>query len=243
MSARRPGDNVVGPMPAARWWQRRTCRSGPGAVAAVRLMQNASRGASRDVLLGVVGSAVLGQARVREIEQTEKLQAKTSCDLIGLRVQSLVKFGCSIRWSNKRRSVTELNPDSQSKQSTVRTTGRQLPKALRSCGPAPAEISRPIPSALLLQQSSTFLANAGTMPAFAHPRLSSASTELARRAEFISVSGSRAARSALRSDLRLKRTSGVEAATPQLHAPMNSPDACTRHDERNRVSINPDAFA
>jgi hypothetical protein len=41
---------------------------------------------------------------------------------------------------------------------------------------------------------------------------------------FISVSGQCAARSALFSDLRLKRTSGFVAATEHLRAPMNSPN-------------------
>jgi hypothetical protein len=46
----------------------------------------------------------------------------------------------------------------------------------------------------------------------------------ARRAEFISVSGQCAARSALNSDQRKsKRSSGGVAATEHLRAPMNSP--------------------
>ena len=52
---------------------------------------------------------------------------------------------------------------------------------------------------------------------------------VARGTEFISVSGQCAARSALFSDLRLKRTSGVVAATEHLRAPMNGPiDPCDR---------------
>jgi hypothetical protein len=47
-------------------------------------------------------------------------------------------------------------------------------------------------------------------------------TGRARLTGFISVSGQCAARSALFSDLRLKRISGVVAATEHLHAPMNS---------------------
>lgn len=43
------------------------------------------------------------------------------------------------------------------------------------------------------------------------------------RTEFISVSGFRADRSALCSDLRLKRISGAVAATGHPYAPMNSP--------------------
>lgn len=243
MSARRSSDNVVGLTHAARQSRRCACSSRPGAVAAAQPMQHASRGASRKALRRSVGRAVLGQTSVREIEHTVKARAKTSCDLICLRVKSLNRFSCSIRWSNKRRSVTELNPDSQSRQPPFKNKGRQHSEAYRSCEFAPADNSRSFFSALLLEQPPRFLANAGSLPAFDHARLSLASTELARRAEFISVSGPRAARSALRSDLRLKRTSGVEAATPQLHAPMNSPDARTRHYGRNRVSINPDAIA
>jgi len=47
----------------------------------------------------------------------------------------------------------------------------------------------------------------------------------ARRAGFISVSGQCAARSALNSDMRIKRISGGVAATEHLRAPMNSPTA------------------
>jgi hypothetical protein len=47
----------------------------------------------------------------------------------------------------------------------------------------------------------------------------------ARCTEFISVSGLCPERSALFSDLRLKRTSGSAAAPELPHAPMNSPAA------------------
>lgn len=152
---------------------------------------------------------------VGEIEHTSTLQAENSCDLIRLRVQSNLKFGCSIRWTNKRRSITELNPDSHSQKPTVNSQGRQHTRTRRSCGLASAENR---------QASGTyqhrFLPSAGISPAFLFVRRDPSP----RRAEFISVSGSRAARSAPCSDLRLKRTSGVAAATSQLHAPMNSPD-------------------
>jgi hypothetical protein len=55
---------------------------------------------------------------------------------------------------------------------------------------------------------------------FAH----SGNTRRLRRPGFISVSGQCAARSALFSDLRLKRISGVVAATEHLRAPMNGPN-------------------
>jgi hypothetical protein len=163
---------------------------------------------------------------VREIAHTSTLQAKNSCDLIRLRVQSDLKFGCSMRWSNKRRSITELNSDSHSKKPTVKNKGRQHTRTLRSCGSAPSDKSQRFPATSAASGSTSFpsfLRDAGSSPASAYARLSL--NALARRAEFISVSGSRAARSALRSDLRLKRTSGPVAATPQLHAPMNSPES------------------
>ncbi len=179
---------------------------------------------------------------VREIAHTSTLQAKNSCDLIRLRVQSDLKFGCSMRWSNKRRSITELNSDSHSKKPTVKNKGRQHTRTLQSCGLAPSDKSKRFSATSASSSEAhlpSFLRDAGPSPAFAYARLSP--SELARRAEFISVSGSRAARSALRSDLRLKRTSGVAAATPQLHAPMNSPES--RALLRDRVSINLNAIA
>jgi hypothetical protein len=55
----------------------------------------------------------------------------------------------------------------------------------------------------------------------------------ARRAEFISVSGQCAARSALNSDMRKnKRISGGVAATEHLRAPMNSPTGGLRAAQR-----------
>jgi hypothetical protein len=67
---------------------------------------------------------------------------------------------------------------------------------------------------------------AGFAPAFSL-RVAGVDARRARRAEFISVSGQRTDRSALRSDLRLKRTSGLVAATEHPHAPMNSPGFAT----------------
>ena len=156
-----------------------------------------------------------------EIEHTSTLRAKNSCDLIRLRVQSDLKFGCSMRWSNKRRSITELNPDSHSPKSTVNTKGRQHTRTLQSCGRAPSPKSQALFGFGKQSSEPRLPLNAGHEPAFPYARVMPRSV---RRAEFISVSGSRAARSALLSDLRLKRTSGVVAATTHLHAPMNSPD-------------------
>lgn len=187
------------------------------------------------------------QNGVREIAHTSTHQAKNSCGLICLRVKTDLKFGCSMRWSNKRQSITELNSDSHSKKQTVENNGRQDTKTFRSCGSAASASPEACkvglhhaPAAASSLNHCNFLLNAGLEPAFDQARLSHKHHELARRAEFISVSGSRAARSALRSDLRLKRTSGPVAATPQLHAPMNSPDP---RAWRDRVSINLNAIA
>jgi len=68
--------------------------------------------------------------------------------------------------------------------------------------------------------------NAGPVPAFLL-RARSAMRPRVRRAEFISVSGQCAARSALSSDMRIKRISGGAAATEHLRAPMNSPTGGT----------------
>lgn len=199
-------------------------------------------------------TAWLKQKAVRQIAHTSTLQAENSCDLIRLRVKSDLKFGCSMRWSNKQRSIAELNSDSHSKKSTVKNKGRQHTKTTRSCGFAPSAIFGPtqrVPNGLsaafataVPAFTSPLLRHAGFLPASDSARLSHLPHELARRAEFISVSGSRAARSALRSDLRLKRTSGPVAATPQLHAPMNSPDPRAHSGaDFNRVSINLNAIA
>jgi hypothetical protein len=193
-------------------------------------------------------AASLKRKSVREIEHTSSLQAKNSCGLICLRVKSDLKFGCSMRWSNKRRSITELNSDSHSQKPTVKNKGRQHSRTLRSCGCAPSENIQRFSATSTVRSTQyatpSFLQNAGRAPAFAFARVSPQCQRLARRAEFISVSGSRAARSALHSDLRLKRTSGVAAATPQLHAPMNSPDpAPLTGADSGRVSINLNAIA
>lgn len=188
-------------------------------------------------------SACLKRRDVLEIEHTSMLRAETSCDPMCLRVQNALRFGCSIRWSNKRRSITELNSDSQSSSPKVTHQGRHSSKTLRSCGPAPASEIQRFAASPSRPACFVFLRNAGSVPAFAFARSSPPPRLLARGTEFISVSGRRAARSALRSDLRLKRTSGVEAATPQPHAPMNSPDPHAQCSQGARVSINLDAIA
>ena len=126
------------------------------------------------------------------------------------------------RWSNKQRSTTKLNPHSPSSVSSVDTSGRPTDKTTVSCGPAPSRISPSQQSYCRVARRSPSLASAGRVPA----SLARAVPFFAARgAEFISVSGHRTDRSALVSDLRLKRTSGLVAATELPHAPMNSPDA------------------
>jgi hypothetical protein len=181
------------------------------------------------------------ELHVKNFEHSSIDHAKKSCDPICLRVKRKLKFGCSISWSNKQRSITELNSDSHSKQFIVKNSRRQSSRTLRSCGSAPSAKS-PLSSKACQARSS--LQSAGFPPAFLH-RASSGATAPAffrpallvdarrmrprasprawRRAEFISVSGFCADRSALRSDLRLKRTSGPAAATVLPRAPMNSP--------------------
>jgi hypothetical protein len=152
---------------------------------------------------------------VRKIEHSSMNQAEKSCDLLRTRVKSDLKFGCSIRWSNKRRSITELNSDSHSKNLIVSTKGRHANETKQSCVVAPSskQASRQprLPSS----------PNAGLAPAFV---LRAPAFPGAPGAGFISVSGYRPDRSALHSDMRpSKRTSGSAAATEPLHAPMNSP--------------------
>jgi hypothetical protein len=151
---------------------------------------------------------------VREIEHSSSNREEISCGPIRLRVKSDLKFGCSIRWSNKRRSITELNSDSHSRNFIV--SKRHANETTRSWVVAPASNQ-----ASLSQQRSPSSTNAGLAPAFV---LRATKASGARGAGFISVSGFGADRSALHSDMRLsKRTSGSAAATEPLHAPMNSP--------------------
>jgi hypothetical protein len=125
-----------------------------------------------------------------------------SCAQNRMRVKSAPLFSCSIASSNKQRSNAELNADSQSFRWIAITTHQS---------------GDLVASAKTSSASYRFL-NAGFAPAFLRTR-----RLRARRAEFISVSGRRTDRSAPRSDMRHKRTSGVVAATVQPRAPMNSP--------------------
>jgi hypothetical protein len=141
--------------------------------------------------------------------------AKKSCDEIILRVKRDPLFNCSIGLLfvvlNRRRLITELTTQPHSSRAHTQTGT----KTSRSCG---RFSSRKASSTKTLDYQ-----DAGHVPAFflraRLPRL-----YRARRAEFISVSGQCAARSAHFSDLRNhKRISGGVAATEHLHAPMNSP--------------------
>jgi len=162
----------------------------------------------------------LKRRSVRKIEHSSMNRAEFSCDPIRLRVQSDLKFGCSIRWSNKRRSITELNSDSHSRNFIVSKKGRHANETHRSWVVVPssnqASFHKRFPSS----------SNAGRGPAFV---LCAPDGGCAPGAGFISVSGFRPDRSALHSDMRLsKRTSGSAAATEPLHAPMNGPKV-SRH--------------
>ena len=187
---------------------------------------------------------------VREIEHSSIDHVFFSCDQIRYRVKSDLKFGCSISLINKRRSTTDLNSDRRTQLLIVKTQGRQVSRTLRFCGIVPAasaEHRGPSQSLSSKAPFSAFPSNAGASPAFAIERSASASPavradllpraaakprlHLARRSvrlrgtEFISVSGYRPERSALHSDVRLKRHSGSAAAPALPHAPMNSPAA------------------
>jgi hypothetical protein len=122
----------------------------------------------------------------------------------------------------RRISITALNSDSHSRRSIVKSIRRNDIETVRSCGVHP-----PLKSAALSQQfQPRFSPPSRRRPAagvfFARARRRSPAA--VRGAEFISVSGLRIDRSALRSDMRpSKRTSGVAAATLRPHAPMNSP--------------------
>ncbi|HQR19892.1 MAG TPA: hypothetical protein PKV98_03440 [Burkholderiaceae bacterium] len=149
--------------------------------------------------------------------------AKNSCDRFRLRVKSEPFIGSSIDAlvcrSSRRRSNTELTADSHSRPVNAEDHAPKQNKAPQSWGIIPT--AKPALSAKPSQPVFP-IPNAGNPPAFflrAHYLLQLR----ARRAEFISVSGQCAARSALSSDLRIKRISGGAAATEHLRAPMNSP--------------------
>lgn len=168
---------------------------------------------------------------VRQIEHSSRDHAFFSCDAIRLRVQSGLKFGCSISLINKRRSITELNPDSRPPHFFVKPKRRQAIRTIRFCGVVPslklplsAASTAPAVPAVPASAPVLQLPVAGLMRRRILARRSSRLLA-SRRTEFISVSGLGPERSALHSDLRLKRFSGSAAAPALPRAPMNSPDA------------------
>ncbi len=188
---------------------------------------------------------------VRQIEHSSIDHVIFSCDQIRLRVQSDLKFGCSISLINKRRSITELNSDSRPTHFIVKPIRRLASRTLRFCGSVPSlklpasstvslaapatasQFSPSFPAAVAVATASLrarILRRAALLPTSRVSRLCAVTpparrSSPARRTEFISVSGLCPERSALFSDLRLKRTSGSAAAPELPHAPMNSPDA------------------
>ncbi len=167
--------------------------------------------------------ATLNAKEVGQITHTSFSIAEKSCDQKLLRVKSDSLFSCSIRLFNRHRSTTELTTDPHSRQVNAEGQAPKQTETLPSCGLASSEQTC---SALerAAEQSAkvhTDHPDAGSLPAFflRAPGL----LLRARRAEFISVSGQCAARSALSSDMRIKRISGGVAATEHLRAPMNSP--------------------
>lgn len=174
---------------------------------------------------------------VPEIEHSSIGRTHFSCDRTALRVKSELKFGCSIGLINKRRSITELNPDSRPSRFIVELNRRLASRTIRFCGFVPPAGSRrqllPQRPAGGRQITPNMQDGAGFAPAFARaPRLVAAPLSACARqparqraTEFISVSGYCPERSALHSDLRLKRSSGSAAAPELPRAPMNGPAA------------------
>jgi hypothetical protein len=163
----------------------------------------------------------LNAREVGQITHNSFSIAEKSCGQIFLRVKSEPLFSCSIRVFNRHRSTTELTTDPHSRQASAEDQAPTQIETLQSCGLAPSETTD-----LTIKHSkrfSTVQTSAGLRPAF-FLRAPTVFAPRARRAEFISVSGQCAARSALSSDMRiLKRISGGVAATEHLRAPMNSP--------------------
>jgi hypothetical protein len=160
--------------------------------------------------------------------------AENSCDQIRLRVKRDPLFGCLIsllvECFDKQRSTTELTTDPHSCQVNAEDKAPKHSETLPSCGLAPSEKTGL--SAKQSKQEFPDQIDAGMLPAF-FLRALPAVPRCARRAEFISVSGQCAARSALNSDMRKnKRISGGVAATEHLRAPMNSPTGGLRVAQR-----------
>jgi len=148
------------------------------------------------------------------------LSAEKSCDQIILRVKRDALFHCSIDLLfasvfDRRRSKTELTTEPHSRKAHRPNSADHA----AACSSMRSETPRSCAFASLsLSQDHS---DAGSVPAFL--LRAPIAPHGVRSAEFISVSGQCAARSAHYSDLRIKRISGGVAATEHLHAPMNSP--------------------
>jgi hypothetical protein len=165
----------------------------------------------------------VGQITHSTIKRIEK-----SCDRFCLRVKRETFLSCSIDWlarqSARRRSRkairTQLTTDSHSRRLQAEDDAPKQTETNLSGGRVPSEIRGS--STGRLERVFQRTQSAAHLPALflrVHPGFLRT-----RRAEFISVSGQCAARSALSSDMRIfKRLSGGVAATEHLHAPMNSP--------------------
>jgi hypothetical protein len=146
------------------------------------------------------------EKEVGQITHNSFIDAKKSCDRFRLRVKSEPLISSSIDvWScasRRHRSNTELTTDSHS-------------RPVNAEDHAPKQIETPVSWGIVPVAKSTLSCakhfvlaapspNAGPVPAF-----------------FLR------ARSALSSDMRIKRISGGVAATEHLRAPMNSPTGGT----------------
>jgi hypothetical protein len=161
---------------------------------------------------------------VGQITHNSFFDEENSCDRFRLRVKSEPFIGSSIDvvagHSSERRSNTELTTDSHSRRVNAEDHAPKHNETPASWGIVPA--AEPTLSCAKPSTLAAHLPNAGLLPAF-FLRAHISKQPGARRAEFISVSGQCAARSALSSDMRIKRISGGVAATEHLRAPMNSP--------------------
>lgn len=167
---------------------------------------------------------------MEQIAHKSIFAAKNSCDEIILRVQRDPLLNCSIGLRERtnahssKHSTTELTTEPHSRKAHWQTSAAD--DALEH--PGPSESCGVSSSTNPLDHS-----DVGLVPAF-FSRAPCSRISRARRAEFISVSGQCAARSAHFSDLRKhKRISGGVAATEHLHAPMNGPtDAFSKAIQR-----------
>jgi hypothetical protein len=162
------------------------------------------------------------EKEVGQITHNSFFDAENSCDRFRLRVKSESLIGSSIDVrildSCECRSNTELTTDSHSRRVHAEDSAPKQTTTPVSRESFPCEK----PSSSIVEFQPARPCNAGHAPAFLL-RVPLAAIAAARRAEFISVSGQCAARSALSSDMRIKRISGGAAATEHLRAPMNSP--------------------